>query len=273
MSAFLHDLRLGLRTLRANPGFATIAVIALALGTSLNLAVFTLVNALLLRPVPGDDSRGETVGLYHYDRIQRAYNQFSYPAFAAIRKRNQVFTSLTAHAVMEVGFGEGDLTRRVFASVVPANYFPTFGVRLAAGRNFSSEEERPGSGASVAIVGHRYWRKSGFDGNLIGRSITINTHRFTIIGVAPRSFIGTTPFLVPEIWLPTGAYDLVASRSLLRQQHAQLVDPANPTLMLFGRLKPGIGIQAAARSVRPLAAFTIEGRPHRADSTIYWWSD
>jgi putative ABC transport system permease protein len=143
MTAFWRDVRYGLRLLARQRGFACIAVIVLALGIGANTAAFSLVNALLLKPRPGRAS-GEIVGLYSRDRTQPdSYRAFSYPNYADLRGRTDIFASLAAHTFAFAGVTEGSSTRRVFANIVTANFFDTFGVALERGRPFTIDEERP----------------------------------------------------------------------------------------------------------------------------------
>jgi ABC-type antimicrobial peptide transport system permease subunit len=254
MRTFLRDLRYTLRTLAKSPGFFTVAVLVLALGIGLNTAVFTMVNMILLKPLPGDNRLGALVGLYSFDKNRPdSYRDFSYANYADIRDRNQAFSRLTAHTLALVGLGEADSTRRVFVALVPANYFATFGVSPMMGRNFLPEEERPGSGTRVAVVGYDYWKKNGADPELVGKTIKINARPFTVVGIAPRGFTGTTTIISTELWLPTGVYELVVNDLFRQGEHTMLADRANHALMLFGRLKPGMTVSAAGPSLGALA--------------------
>ena len=146
MSSIVSDLRHSIRLLLKNPGFTSVAVLILALAIGLNTAVFTLVNSLVLRPRPGSEQPGEMAGLYSFDTSRPdQYRAFSYPAYRDIRQQNQAFIDITAADASMVGIGEGEMTRRAFAFQIGANYFSTFGVRLALGRAFLPEEEAPGS--------------------------------------------------------------------------------------------------------------------------------
>src|SRR5262249_13883524 len=128
------------------------------------------------------------------------------PLYTDLRDRAGVFDSLMAHTVALVGIREGDTIRRSFVEIVSANYFSTLGVPLASGRPFSVEEERPGSGATVAIASYAAWQRRGFDPGFIGSQVRVNGIRFTIVGIAPRG-LRTTALLSPDWWFPLGAYD------------------------------------------------------------------
>jgi hypothetical protein len=169
----------------------------LALGIGANTAVFSLVNATVLQPRPG---RIDTlVGVFNRERSRPdSFRDFSYPLFTDLHDRGDVFESLMAHTFGLVGIREGDATRRSFAEVVSANYFQTLGVRLAAGRPFTTEEERPGAGAPVAIASFSAWGRTGFDQAFVGTTVRVNGSDFTIIGVAPRGFSGTMTLVAPD---------------------------------------------------------------------------
>lgn len=257
------DLRYALRSAAAAPGFTAVAVIVLALGVGANSAIFTLVNALVLRPLSG--RADELVGLYGADRtVPDSYRAFSYPDYVEIREHSGVFDALMAHMMAMVGVPAGDATRRTFASVVSSNYFETLGVSLAAGRPFTAAEERPGARVPVVIVSYARWKQAGFNPALLGRTLRINARDFTIVGVAPEGFTGTMALLSSELWLPLGVYDLVIN-DRLRDRNTGLDDRANHSLIVAGRLVPGIGdavIQARLDAVaRQLAeAYPAENR-------------
>jgi hypothetical protein len=171
MNTLWRDMRYGIRIILKNPVFSALAVLILSLGIGVNTAIFSLANVLLLRPLRIENPE-QIVGLYSKN-TQRpdSYRGFSYPNYVDIRERNSVFSGLAAHDLAIVGINEGDTTRRTFAELISSNYFTTFGVRLFRGREFTPNEERPGSANPVAIVSHGYWNKKGKDPDLIGKSI------------------------------------------------------------------------------------------------------
>jgi len=244
MRHLLQDLRFGIRTLLKAPGFTVVAVAVLALGIGANTAMFTLVNAMLFRPLAGQAD--EMVGLYSHDRTRAdSYRAFSYSNFADIRDRNDVFAGVMAHTFSMVGVPAGDTTRQTFVEVVSSNYFDTLGVRLAAGRPFSPEEERPGARLPVAIVPQDR-------AALLGQTIEVNSMAFTVVGVAPRGFTGTMALFSPEMWLPLGMFDIVVT-DVFKTQGSTLADRANTPLIVAGRLKPGVTLDAAAARLDTLS--------------------
>ena len=231
MRQVLQDLRFGLRTLAKTPGFTAIAILVLAVGIGVNSAMFSLVNALLIKPLAGDADA--LVGLYSHDRTKPAssYRAFSYDNYVDIRRGNDVFESLMAHTFSMVGVPQGDGMRQIFIEVVSSNYFEALGVPLNAGRAFTADEERPAARIPVAIVRHD--RR-----DLLGQTIKINSIDFTVVGVAPRNFTGTMALITPEMWLPLGMYDVVVN-DIFKNNGMPFADRRNLTLVLAGRLKPG----------------------------------
>jgi predicted permease len=239
----LQDLRYSLRLLRRTPGFSAVAVLVLALGIGANTAVFSIVNALLLKPMPG--RVGELVGVFNKDRTKPdLYRGFSYAAYADIRDGSDVFESVMAHTFALVGVRDGDATRRTFAAVVSSNYFTTLGVRLAAGRPFSADEERPGAAIPVAIVSDGFWRRAGGDRQFVGRTISVNATMVTVVGIAPPGFTGTMAIASPDLWFPLGVYDQMVT-DIFKQQAHGIGDRRSDALMVAGRLKPGLSLAAA----------------------------
>jgi predicted permease len=253
--SLIQDVRFAVRMLAKAPGFTVAAVLILALGIGANSAVFSLVNALLLRPLNGGKLSGEFVGLYSGDRTRPdRYRAFSYPEYVDIRNGNDVFESLIAEAAINPGLVEGSLTRRVRASVVSANYFSTLGVELAAGRAFTLDEERPDSAGAVAIVSYPYWLQHGLTQDILGRSITLNGHPLTIVGVAPSRFNGTMPVMSADLWLPFGAAALVNAAEDAGSRGRFVNDRSVQSLILGGTLRRGISAAEAESRLAPLAA-------------------
>jgi putative ABC transport system permease protein len=228
----------------------------LALGIGANSAVFTLVNALFLRPLPGSERPGQIVGIYSQDHTRPdVYRAFSYPGYVDIRDHSRGFSNVMGFTVSFVGIGEADATRRTFGSAVTRNYFATLGVDLLAGRTFTEEEERPGSQAAVAIVSYPYWKSHGGDFGLLGKTVRVNGRPFTIVGIAPRGFTGTSALASPAVWVPIGANEIIENDFMRDDTSATSVaDRRSQSLMLVGRLKPGLSAEAATPALKQLSA-------------------
>jgi predicted permease len=267
LSDLLQDLRHSLRLLRRTPGFSAVAVLVLALGIGANTAVFSLVDALVLQPRPGRIDR--LVGVFSRNRQKTdEYKDFSYGQYKDLRDRSGVFEALMAHTFTTLGVRDGDMTKQSFASVVSANYFDTLGVRLAAGRAFTPDEERPGAAIPVIIASYPQWRKTGFDPSFIGRTVRVSARDFTIVGVAPRGFSGTMTLMSPEWWLPLGAYD-IAVNEMFKQRGSGLGDRANFALNLAGALKPGTAKAAAEKALDPVARALEQQYPESDRDRMY----
>src|SRR5271166_4361483 len=209
MSELMRDVRYGFRMLVSKPGFTVSAILVLALGIGANSAVFSLINAFLLKPLHIEKPE-QLAGLYSRDtKHPDTYRGFSYPNYVDIRENNPVFSSLMAYSMAMVGIEEGNSTRRSFSAVVSSNFFSTLGVSMARGRAFLPEEERANSVSPAAIITYQYWTKHGQDPQILGKQVRINGHLFTIVGITPQGFTGTTALVSPEVFVPLSAYNLV----------------------------------------------------------------
>lgn len=260
MNSFFQDLRFGVRMLAKTPGFTTVAVLVLALAIGGTSAMFTIINALMFRP-PAAKNPEQLVRVYGKEtKPNGGYRSFSYPNYVELCHKNTVFSDLSSFTIAMVGLNEGDLTRRSFAAIIPANYFELFGVHLPAGRAFLPEEEKPGSAVAVVIVSHSYWKRTGLDPQLIGKKIRINTRLFQVVGIAPEHFTGTTAVFSPEIWLPLGMYELLPM-DIMSPTRQRLEDRKNHCLMVVGRLKPGSTMPGAQAQLQILANQMEQAHP------------
>jgi predicted permease len=260
MQTFLHDFRHGVRLLFGKPGFTMAAASVLALGIGAATAMFSLVNAFLLKPVQMHDPE-RIVGCYSHD-AKWSFRAFSYPNYADLRASNTVFSSLMAHNITMVGVSEGDSTRRTFADLISSNYFETLGAPLFRGRPFTAEEERPGSQIPVVIVSYSFWRRHGADPALPGKQLRLNGRLFTVAGIAAEGFTGTTTLVGSEIYLPLGMYENLNGSD---NASPPLSARDNHSLILVGRLKPGVtqssaDAQLLAVSSRMEQAFPKENK-------------
>jgi len=260
MNSFRQDLRYGVRMLGKTPGFTTVAVLVLALAIGGTSAMFTLINALMFRP-PTASNPAELVRVYGKEsKPNGGYRSFSYPNYLELREKNTVFSQLTSFSIAMVGLNEGDLTRRSFAAVIPANYFELFGVRLPKGRAFLPEEEKPGSAVPVVIVSHAYWKRTGADPQLVGKTLRINSLPFQVVGISPEHFTGTTAVFSPEVWLPLGMYEQLPM-DMMNPSRQRLEDRKNHCLMVVGRLKPGLTMLTAQSQLKLLANHMAQDYP------------
>jgi len=247
----LGDLRLSVRLLKRTPGFTAVAVLVLGLGIGANTAVFSIVNALVLQPRQGRID--QLVAVFSRDRVKPDhYRDFSYPAYVEMRERSDIFDSLLAHTFSTVGITEGDVTKQTFASIVSANYFSTLGVRMAAGRPFTADEERPRAERHVAIASYSAWRRKGLDPAFVGSVVRVSGTDYTVVGVAPRGFAGTMTLLSPEWWFPLGSFDTIVNE-MFKQRATGLDDRGHFAVNLAGALRPGMSRQMAEQVLDALA--------------------
>ena len=258
----IGDIRFAFRQLAKAPGFTIAAVLVLGLGIGANTAVFSLLNNMLFAP-PGYAQPNELVQVFMQDtKNPKSYRAFNYPTYTDIRDQNSVFSGLMAYNVTLVGLGEKGNTRRVFASIVSANYFSVLGVAPIKGRTFLPEEEVPGNAANVAIVSYGYWVKHDRDPALVNSTMQINGRTFTIVGILPKTFAGTMSVLSPEVWVPLSAYEAMAN-DFTTENRKSLMSREGKQLLLVGRLKSGMTAAAASPALKTLAtnlekAFPVE---------------
>lgn len=205
----LRDLRTALRGLRHAPGFTLVAALTLALGIAATTTIFTLVNAIFLRPLPGVVQPAGLVRIFASRRdgghvIRNG--SLSYTDVEALAARRDLFAGVAAHGVQRVAFGSGDAATTEEAALVTRGYFGVFGVRAAAGRLFTPEEHVPGGPVSVAVLSHRLWiDRFGGDPAVVGRTVQVNAHPVQIVGVAPAAFRGFDIENEPALWIPEAA--------------------------------------------------------------------
>ncbi|MEY2440087.1 MAG: hypothetical protein QOI34_1472, partial [Verrucomicrobiota bacterium] len=257
---YASGLQICIRQLVKARAFAAAAIIVLALGIGANTAIFSLMNTLLFQP-PHYAKANEIVQVFSQDKKNpKTFRGFSYPTYLDIRSQNGVFSGVMAHNLAMVGVGDQGSTRRAFTDVVSANYFSVMGVMPIYGRAFRTEEETPGRNSAVAIVSYNYWKKERLNPTMLGSTITIDSRPFTVIGILPQGFTGTTQVFAPEIFLPLGVYDQVAN-DFETENKGKLDDRGGRQFMIVGRLKPGMTATSAAPALKALAVNLEQAYP------------
>jgi predicted permease len=257
-----QDLRFGMRMLIRNKSLTIVAVLSLALGIGANTAIFSLVDALLLQEMPvrqperlvffgrNDAPAGIESGLPHGD-----WRFFSYPLYREFRRLNQSFSDVAAlnsfqtrvYGVVDANSPDGEL-EQINAHMVSGNYFSLLGVNPIIGRAFTAADDVIPGGHPVVVASHAWWtRRFGGDTSIIGRSIVIGQTSYTIIGITPREFFGTTVGELPDIWVPLSMEERLPSYFL------GLNDRSLRSLYLIARLKDGVTIQQASADTNLLA--------------------
>jgi predicted permease len=249
----IGDFKFALRQLLKAPAFTIAAAVVLALGIGVNTAVFSVVNTLFFAP-PAYSKPHEMVQVFSQDKKDpKKFRGFSYPTYLDIRDQNTVFSDVMGFNVAFIGLGQKGDTRRAFSAIVTSNYFSVLGVQLARGRAFLPEEETPGHNAMVAIVSYGYWQKHNLDPSVLGSQLLINGRSYTIVGIAPKGFVGTMQILSPEVWLPMSVYDQVAN-DFESENKATIDDRKGTQVRIMGRLKPGVTAAVAKPALAGLAA-------------------
>ena len=202
MGDLISDLRHSIRLLLKNPGFTVVAVLTLALGIGANTTIFSWINSALLNPVPGIARPSEVVALTLSKPGDRPF-PFTYPDLEAMRDGQQSFTGIAACSFAQMSLTGKSKPERVWGMLASANYFDVLGVRPILGRSFlPAEDEKPG-GAPVAVISYRLWQRHfGGNPNIVGQTIEINLHPYTIVGVTPAVFQGSQTGVRTEIWVP-----------------------------------------------------------------------
>ncbi|MEW5984199.1 MAG: ABC transporter permease [Acidobacteriota bacterium] len=258
MGLLVRDVRHAFRLLVRNPGFTATALLSLSLGIGATSALFSTFNSLLWRPLPANDPE-QIVVLYSRIEGQAFSEGFSYPEYRDYRAQTTAFSGLAAFAPVSLGIAtdDGDATR-AFGEAVTADYFDLLGVRPVLGRVFLPDEGRQGSAAPVAILNHSYWeRRFGSDPSIVGRTITLNGHAFTVVGVAPPGFNGTYAiYFAPNLWIP------IATLPQIRTTGGQYLEDRNARgVRLLGRLKPDVDLAAVQAEVSTVASRLAQAYP------------
>jgi len=245
MESLLQDIRYGIRTLGKNPGFAAVAVLTLALGIGANTAIFSVVENVLLRPLPYPQS-GNLVQIWNTYPPQAPRAGLSPGDYADWCQQNASFSEMGGYAYISQGFnltGEAE-PQRVLVSYASARLFPLLGIQLTAGHYFVPEEDRAGS-SPVVILSHHLWQsRFGGDPAVVGRTITLDNQRYTVTGVLPGDF---HLLRWPDLWMPIGQY----GDDLTEHVHHAFIGVA--------RLKPGVTLaQARDEMVRLNQQETIQ---------------
>lgn len=258
MGILFHDLRFALRQLRRTPGFTITAVLTLALGIGANTAIFSLVNAVLFKPLPVTDPQQITTLTYrrNHGTLQRS---FSLPEFRAIRAQSQTsFSDIIAVSAGIAGFaGNGSKPERVLTAYVSGNFFDALGARPAAGRLFLRSEGEVLDSDPVVVLDYDFWNERfNGDPNVVGREVTVDGHPLSVMGVAPKGFRG-----LPSIALSVAAY-LPLSQLTLEGTPADVLNRwQTRSVVLYGRLRPGFSLEQASAELNVAAQNLMREQP------------
>ena len=250
LESLFTDIRIALRWLWKSPGFTLVAVSSLAIGIGFNTALFTIVDALLFKPLPVAAPEQLVDIFTSGSTAVLRFSTTSYPDYLDLKAQNDVFADLVGYSPMFGALNLDNRSRLVMGEAVTGNYFQALGVPAAMGRTLLPSDDIPGA-TPVAMVSHKYWvREMGSTPIVSGRTVRIRGTPYTIVGVAPAGFNGMVPVLSPEIWIPVSASLNVEPIGI----HDTIPSPTGTTrldrradrwLFVRGRLKPGATIEQA----------------------------
>src|SRR5436309_11258722 len=243
MTTLWQDVRYSLRMIVKSPGYAVIAIVTLALGIGANTTIFSWINSTLLNPIPGLATPHEVVSL-SLSRSGENPFPFTYPDVEAMRDGQQSFTGITACNVAPMSLTGKGKPERVWGMLASANYFDVLGVRPILGRGFLPEEDTKPGGAPVAVISYRLWQTHfGSNRDIVGQTIEINQHPYTIVGVTPAAFQGSQTGVRTDMWVPIMMEAQLNPLGDLLHDHHQF------WLLGFGRLKPGVTLRQAQQEM------------------------
>jgi putative ABC transport system permease protein len=257
MNTLLQDLRYSLRMLRKNPGFTAVAVITLALGIGANTTIFSVINAVLLHPLPVKDvarlveldttDKKTTVTFANATRLG-----VSFPNYRDYAREGNPFSGLAAFQLTVLTLSGRGEPKQFQGMLVTANYFDVLGVPAAVGRTFQPDEDKKPGGNAVAVLSYGLWsREFGADPTLIGKSLTLNGRSYEVIGVTPKGFQGTLLFAsADQIWIPVSMHSQVLAGFL----EDNFEDRRFLDFFSVGRLKPGMTPRQANAAVATIAS-------------------
>ena len=249
MSSLTQDIRYAVRQLTQSPGFTGVAVLTLALGIGANSAIFSFVNAILLRPLPYPQAE-RLVFLTEWSQ-QVPEMSFSVANFQDLRERNRVFSDLFAFRSQNYVLTGAGQPERLAGRQVTAGFFDTLGVQPLIGRAFGADEDKPGA-ERVALLSEGLWaRRFGRDPGIVGRTLTLNNEPFTVVGVMPGTLHGT--WRRSEVWTSLGRLEEQIGGAARRGSH--------PGIYVIARLKPQVTVEAARADVVALATGLAEQYP------------
>ena len=257
MQILWQDLRYGLHKLLKNPGFTTVAVLALALGIGANSTIFSLANSVFLRQLPVPQSN-RLVWLF----TERDDN-VSYPDYVDYSHQTDIFSGVLAYDWVALNMGSSGQADRVQGDLVSANYFEVLSVNVERGRSFLPEEDQTPGAAPVAVISHALWRDHfGSDQNVIGKTVILNGQQFAIVGVAPAGFVGTEEAFPRDVWVPLSMRAQVRSGIMGAGGNQNPFTDRNARwFTTMARLKPDVSLQQAQSRMDYLAAQLASAYP------------
>ncbi|NNF27774.1 MAG: ABC transporter permease [Gemmatimonadetes bacterium] len=258
MDRLLQDLRYAFRGLNRSKGFTAVAIATLALGIGVNSSIFSLVNAVLLRPLPVEAPE-ELVNIYGRTATSSSHDSNSYPNYEDYREQTENLSGVMGYTNFFANLSVDGSSELVIGELVTEDYFGVLGVQPAAGRAFVPEEfEAPGT-SPVAVLSHAFWQgRFGGEPDILGRTFRLNGLVYTVVGVAPQRFTGMFPAVAAQMWIPTSMVDEVDPFGNQRGggtgADTRLVERGRHWLWLKGRMRPGVEVQQVRAELEGIAS-------------------
>jgi predicted permease len=250
----LVDLKIAYRRLLKSPGFAITAILTLALGIGANAVVFSVLNALVLHTLNVPDAKS----FYSIEERDQSLN--SYADYADVRDRNRSFDGVLAFNFAAAGLATGGDPSQIWLYETSTNYFDTLGIQPYLGRFFHRSDEHGPNSSPYIVLSYAYWRDHfAADPAVVGRTVQLNKHPFTVLGVARPEFRGTERFFSPALWVPLMQQEQIEGLNDLTQRTAR-------SLWLVGRLKPGVTAAQASADLQSIATFLTRTYPKDDDA-------
>jgi len=264
MHTLVDDLRYAVRLLLKNPVFTGVVVLTLALGIGLNTAVFSVIDGLLLRPLPGARAANELVQVYRTYRGDMLFGSNSIPHYRDLRERSgDTFSGVSLWTFETMNLGAGGRNERVLGVIASANHFSVLGVNAALGRTFVPAEDTGRGAHPVAVLSWSTWKGAfGGDPGIVGRTFVLNGRSYSVVGVAPQEFRGALPLVIPALWVPLTQFDDVRPGS--REQYTAR---GSNSFSVIARLKPGVTLAQANEHMKALIAGLRAEHPQDYDQS------
>ena len=260
MITWFQDLRYACRQLLKTPGFTIIAALTLAMAIGANAVVFSVLNALILHPLHVPDA--ET--LYGIQHGIEASSYQSYPDYLDLRDRNRTFDGLTAFSGAQAGLDTGETSSRVWIYEVSGNYFDVLGIHPYLGRVFHASDEHGDNSAPYIVLSYAYWHtRFQDDPGVAGRTVQLNKHPFTIVGVTPPEFHGTLVFFNPDFFVPIVNQEQVEGENLLNTRGRRWI------FMTMGHLKAGVTPPQAVADLNSIGTYLEKTYPKDDDQRSF----
>jgi predicted permease len=250
-----QDLRYGGRMLMQRPGFTLIIVLTLALGIGANTTMFSLLDTVFLRPLPGIAEAGRIVQIVRTRANGQGFENVSYPDYRDYSDQNSTFTAIAAEFTGQFHLSTDKIAERVAGAMVSGNYFDVFGIRPAQGRLLQASEAVVEGADPVAVISERLWRNQLGAEPVIGKTISLNSYPYTVIGIAAE-FNGTSRLTRTDVWIPITMWRQVQGNPLAAQASDSMLSSRGGSwgMQHYGRLKPGVMIEQAQADLSTIAA-------------------